>query len=392
MPLSYMEYKKDTTSNKIHLLIVCGIRSHYIKIAAMQRALATIDPSKKAKFRFTFVDVKQHYSPTLSDNFINELNLHFDYSVEHSSTNSNQIFGTILSNLCDLIDDFDDYAPVDYVVAIGDVATTAIASIAALLKRKKFIHLEAGERHKYVVGLEESCRYIADQAASILFATTKRDYLSLCEDKTVDGKQVFFSGDVVYDLIKQLPATKESSFNYIIDNTLHAFEFSEESYSLVSLHHLENLSHEVLSTCFEMIKDLGNKIVFIAHPRVRQLLAEYGINTNGVLVVDQIPYFQNLIAIKNAEYIITDSGGMQKEAYYLDKRCAVRSNEIVWESIISLGANIKFGSNRDDFKIAIDWLKENSNKSFEYNGEFGNGTAMETILNTILQIERGECI
>ena len=375
------------SKKKISLLVVSGIRSQHIKIAAMQQMLKDIEKSKVDGFSFTFVDVGQHYSPTLSDNFIDELNIHFDHRFKHAETDSNYIFGSILFNLCKLIDDYDSSFPIDYVVVYGDVATTAIASIAAIIKRKKLIHIEAGERHNALIGLEESCRYIADQAADILFATTKRDYLSLLHDASVNSKHICFSGDVVYDYIKRKTLVNCSSFQYIFDNRTYEFDFSEHNYSLVSLHHLENLSEQVLSACFETIKTLNTKVVFIAHPRVRILLELYNINTKDIILVDQIPYLQILIAIKNAKYIITDSGGIQKEAYYLNKRCVVRSDEIVWESLISIGANIKIGKSKSEFLRGIQWLKENSDLSFEYEGEFGDGNAMETILDELIKIE-----
>ena len=203
----------------------------------------------------------------------------------------------------------------------------------------------------------------------------------------IDGKHICFSGDVVYDFIKRLPSVQSSSFLYIFNNKMHTFDFSKQSYSLVSLHHLENLSENVLSVCFETIKTLETKIIFIVHPRVKKLLEQYKINTHNTILTDQIPYLQNLVAIKNAKYIITDSGGIQKEDYYLNIRCVVRSDEIVWESLIYIGANLQIGSSRSEFLRGIKWLKENSNASFDYCGEFGDGNAMEAILDELIKIE-----
>lgn len=175
---------------KIHLVFVTGIRTHYIKLYALQQELRTLNSGLLSNFSFTFIDAKQHYDSALHDDFINELNLEIDYTLEHERTDGEYLWGSMLQKLCSLYDQINDSCPIDYVVVFGDVITTVIASVAAMLKKYKLIHIEAGTRVKFGNSVEESCRKTVDHLSTMRFVSNYNDLSSL-KSEGLSGKSFF---------------------------------------------------------------------------------------------------------------------------------------------------------------------------------------------------------
>lgn len=371
---------------KITLVIIGGIRTHYIKINAIQKVISNLSSDLVNKFDITYIDAAQHYDVALTG-FVDELNIHFDYRLYHESKDSFQRLSSMFEKLGSILDKISTVKNIDYVITMGDVSTTAIASLVAITKQIKLIHIESGARIGRGNGSEEYFRTAADHLSSICFASTQMDFENLLSEGFKN--RACFSGDVIYDYIRlKIKDIDSKYFSYYISNEQNQFSCENPDYILASLHHAENLEGNTLQNLFSAIEQLGIRSIFIAHPRILKIIKNYDINTFSTIIVDRIPYLDNLCAIKNCRYIITDSGGIQREAYYFNKRCVVRSDLTVWRPIIEIGSNITVGKEKQELIDAMQWAEKNQNVTFLYNNCFGDGKAVKTILERILKEEK----
>ena len=368
--------------NPIRVLVIGGIRTHYIKINAIQRMFEGFSKEFRNQFEVIYVNAAQHYDYALTCH-IEELGVRFDYNISQPSKNSYDILSTMFTELGKLIDGFSNAAKIDYVIVMGDVATTAVSALVAAIKHIKVVHIEAGVRIKYGDGNEEYYRTVSDHSSSLCFAATLSDYNNLVKENF--GARAIYSGDIIYDFVKDYYSVYQpKEFSYILNNKKYEYALQGE-YVLASLHHVENINKETISGLFYALHDKGYHSIFIAHPRIKQFIEYNQIETYGALIVDAIPYLDNLRAIKYCKFCITDSGGIQREAYYANKRCIVRSETIIWKSILETGNNLVCGASVKDMMSALKWAEENADKNIPYNGCFGSGNAVKIIFEKILQ-------
>lgn len=377
---------------KINLVLVGGIRTHYVKLYVFQQMLEKIDSDLVSQFNFIYVDAGQHYDNVLRDNFINDLNIKFDYRILHESTCREELWGNMLKQLCYLYDEIDKYNGIDYVMVFGDVITTIIASVAAMLKNYKIVHVESGVRVDRGLNIEENCRRATDHLAKIRFTSSINDLHNLHSEGL--SKNSFFSGDIIYDYLKDISfSNSKKRIEYEYNKKKYDFILDQE-YVLISLHHMENQNTALIKNIFYAFGSMNTKVLFIVHPSVKKIIISNDINAENIISVDYINYENNLYLIKNAKYVLTDSGGIQREAYYLNKRCIVRSYQTVWEEIVKLGNNLVVGSTLEEIYKGIDWAVSNENNKCVYINSFGNGDAVYNILKIINEVNDeiiGDC-
>ena len=374
---------KEEASNKIRIIIVGGIRTHFIKINAIQKVFEKLPDKLKDRFKIYYVNVGQHYDYALTCH-IESLGVHFDYSFNHKSKEPYNILVSIFDQFGKLLDLLGNSQNIDYVVVMGDVATTAVTALAAISKSIKVVHIEGGVRIKRGKGNEEYYRTIADHSSTLCFTSTHDDYTNLINEGLKE--RAFFSGDIMYDYVKNFCKHRVfSDFKYIIDNKLKSYKIGEKPYILSSLHHVENINIDLLQNLFNVFGDINYESVFIAHPRIKNFILENKIDSKKTLVVDGIPYKENLKAISGSAFCFADSGGIQREAYYLDKRCIVCSDLTIWRSIINTGSNMHIGKTIEEIRWGVRWAESKMSMPFKYNGCFGTGQAVRIIFETILK-------
>lgn len=366
----------------INVVVVGGIRTHYIKINAIQKVLK-LYPEITDKVNVIYVDVSQHYDKALTY-FKEELDLSFDYVLHHDTTDSFGRASSIFYKVGQLFEEIGAKSKIDFVVVMGDVATTMIVAMAAVMKQLKIAHIEAGVRIARGNGIEEYYRTATDHISSVCFVSTQDDYVNL--QREAFNARAVFTGDIIYDYIKDCaPTINKKMFYYGACGELVPFNCNESDYILFSLHHVENLSYDNLQNTFTAVNRTGRRSIFIAHPRVKRLLQELSVNTYDTIIADYVPYLDNLIAIANCRFVLTDSGGIQREAFYFNKRCIVRSDLTVWQSIVNIGSNVKCDSDIDSLENAIAYAESNADKKYDCKNIFGNGTAVKTIFESLIK-------
>ena len=369
----------------MNIVVVGGIRTHYIKIHAFQTAWRRLPDEYREKMNVIYVNASQHYDDSLT-RFIDELELNFDYTLDHNSKDKYSMICSIFEGLGSVFDDINARIPIDYVVVMGDVTTTVIAAISAYFKGLKIAHIEAGARIEKANSYEERFRTIVDELSSVCFASTKADLQNLLSE---GRDNCFFSGDIIWDYLKHY------SFDTSIDTVLYrrngeeiSFDLTKE-YVLSSLHHDDNLDAEYLQQFFDVLSTYGFKCAFIAHPRVSRIIIDSDIDPHNIVIMDSLSYYDNLQLIKNSLFVITDSGGIQREAYYLNKRCIVRSNSNIWETIVDNNGSIVCDKRKQSLADAIEWANAHRFDEITYDGCFGEGEAVKQIIGVLLNQNEG---
>lgn len=365
-----------------NIVIVGGIRTHYIKINAIQKVLK-LYPHITKQVNIIYVDAAQHYDFALTG-FKQELGVEFDYVLEHDTKDPFDRVASIFKKMGALFDEIQQKTKIDYVIVMGDVATTVTVALSAVMKLLPVVHIEGGVRVARGNGPEEYYRTAADHVSSLCFASTPSDLVNLQNEGFAE--RVIFSGDIIYDYIKHYnPTTDKKTFNYGVDDKLVSFDCSKDDYVLFSLHHVENLDFDTLQNTFTAVHETGRRSIFIAHPRVKRLLKELNVNTYNSVIADFVPYLDNLIAIAHCCYALTDSGGIQRETLFFGKRSIVRSDLTIWRPIVDKGINLVCSGEMSSLKNAINTVEHDLHTNFNSEEIFGDGNAVKTIFETLIE-------
>ncbi|OGF47328.1 MAG: UDP-N-acetylglucosamine 2-epimerase [Candidatus Firestonebacteria bacterium RIFOXYC2_FULL_39_67] len=352
------------------IVSIVGARPQFVKAAVVSRAL------KKAGIKELLVHTGQHYDYKMSDIFFKELGIPKPLHLSIGSGKHGEKTGEMLEKIEKVLEKQEP----DYCLVYGDTNSTLAGALAAAKLNIKIAHVEAGLRSFNMNMPEEVNRKLTDHISSLLFCPTKTAVINLKNEGIKKG--IFVTGDVMEDslnLFLKIAEKKQKVFNLL--------KFKHKEYFLVTVHRAENTGDPVrLKSIFDaIIKYKGPEIFVIPlHPRTKKYLIAYGlyrwlINKSNLAFVDPVGYLDNLILMKNAKKILTDSGGMQKEAYMLKVPCITMRDETEWVETVKAGWNIIVGT--DKKKIAGALKAENKNKT--HPSCYGGGHASEHIVKLL---------
>ncbi len=231
----------------------------------------------------------------------------------------------------------------DYVLVVGDVNSTIACSLTAKKLHIKVIHVEAGLR-SFDMGMpEEVNRVLTDRISDLLFVTEKSGIENLRNEGVPDEK-VHFVGNVMIDSVKHyIPKTESSK---ILDD----YSLEKQKYVLVTLHRPSNVDEEnQLRKLFKLLNRIAEerKVIFPIHPRTRKNLEKFGLTDNvssSIILTDPIGYIDFLTLTRNAELILTDSGGIQEESTYLGVQCITLRTSTERPVTVDVGTNQLLGT------------------------------------------------
>ena len=348
------------------LMAIVGTRPQYIKLAPIYHAIAKMDNVK-----LIIVDTGQHYDDEMSQFILDNLEIqNIDYNLGIKETSHAIQTGRMMIGLEPLLLQH----KIDHCIVFGDTNSTISGAIVARKLKIPTSHVEAGIRMHDINMAEELNRRISDSICNYLFAPSQIAVENLNKENQM-GK-IFFSGDIMFDAVKMFQKNMSESKN------IREVIPKGTKYIFMTLHRAENVDDPViLKTTFENLKKVPYKIVFPSHPRTRKRINENNISIpNNLIILNPLPYLELLYHVKESELIITDSGGLQKEAYYLGKRSVVLFPETPWPEIEKFKAII-LASPRNIAEKVNSWIgKEIDNSERPY----GNGNSTDIILKTIL--------
>lgn len=348
------------------IITVLGARPQFIKAAPVSREL-------RKHFTEIIVHTGQHYDANMSDIFFEELNIpRPDYHLNVGSGSH----GKQTADMLEKIEEVILKEKPDYLLVYGDTNSTLAGALAAAKLHIPVVHIEAGLRSFNKKMPEEINRIMTDHVSEFLFCPTDTAIQNLHKENITHN--VLNVGDVMYDaVLYNQGLAKESS-------VLEKHGLNEKGYYLITLHRAENTDDkEKMLGIMEAFKQIPEPKVWPLHPRTKNKLASYDINLDDIpnlILIEPVGYLDMLRLEMDAKKILTDSGGVQKEAYFVNVPCVTLREETEWVETLETGANILVGS--DTAKI-LDAVAQTGELS--YPPHFGDGRTAERIAEALLK-------
>ena len=376
----------------MRIITIVGARPQIIKAAAFSRAVKSNYPNIEE----IIVHTGQHYDDNMSQIFFKELGIpkpHINLKVGSSS------HGVQTSVMVQKIEEVLLEKKPSSVIVYGDTNSTLATAIAASKIHIPIIHIEAGLRSFNKKMPEEVNRILCDHVSTLLFSPTKSGYDNLRSEgfkveinkkASLDNPNIYHCGDVMYD--------NSLYFSKISDNQskiINELSLKNEKFILATVHRNDNTDsskklNNLFDTFLEIIDKYQIQIVIPIHPRTAKMMDQLlhantkkQIKESDLLKIIPPAGFLDMIALeKNAKLIITDSGGVQKEAYFFQKPCIILRPQTEWLEIVETKSAIIANTNPEKILSATDYFLNNKNLNFP--PVFGDGNAALFIAQEIL--------
>lgn len=377
----------------IKIVTIIGARPQIIKAAAVSRAIKTHFSSTITEI---IVHTGQHYDANMSQVFFDELGIPApDYNLNVGSSSHGKQTAAMITGIEEVLMSEKPNA----IVLYGDTNSTLAGSVAASKIHVPVVHIEAGLRSYNKAMPEEVNRIMCDHVSTLLFSPTITGFNNLLREGfnkdaqapfSADNPKIYHCGDVMYD--------NSLYFSHLPDKTgmLEHLNLNRGNFILATIHRNNNTDEpERLNALFKSLNDISLKhkldVVLPLHPRTAKLLDTNltsenlgSIKANSAFKITGPASFMEMIALeKNCRMVMTDSGGVQKEAFYFEKPCVILRPETEWVELVECGAAIVSDANELAIKAAFNDL--NSRTDLKFPKLYGDGKAAEFICGQMLK-------
>lgn len=352
-------------NNMKKIVTIVGARPQFVKAAVISRLIRN---EYSDRFKEIIVHTGQHYDENMSDVFFKEMMIPKpDINLNIGSGSHGKMTGRMLEKIEEVVLE----EKPDILLVYGDTNSTIAGALAASKLHVPVAHVEAGLRSFNMKMPEEQNRILTDHISSFLFCPTETAVKNL--DKEGIKKGVFNTGDVMYDA---------SLFYEKFACPPDSIKLSDE-FALITLHRAENTdSYENLKSIVEALNESGINAIMPLHPRSKKMLEQFNLKfKENIRLIEPVGFLNMIFLEKNCNMIITDSGGVQKEAYFFKKPCITLRDQTEWVETVESGWNVLAGSDKEKIMDKISYL----NTVGEYSRFYGNGRAGVNILNNLLK-------
>ena len=385
----------------IKLVTVIGARPQFIKAATVRRAIQAFNSGRSLgrntkpnkKIQEILVHTGQHYDYLMDKVFFEELQLpHPDHHLGAGSGSHARQTGIMLERIEAVLQKEKPQG----VVVYGDTNSTLAGALTAAKLHIPVAHVEAGLRSYQRTMPEEINRLLTDHLSTLLFCPTASAVSNLEREGIKDGKKKVVKkvGDVMYDSIlyySKIAETKSTilkELGLFSSNTRHS-TLDTPHYYLATLHRAENTDNaERLGSLLKALSAIGKKapVILPLHPRTSKMIKVHRLlpKSEGLRLIDPVSYFDMLTLEKNAKAILTDSGGVQKEAYWLNVPCLTLREETEWVDIVAEGWNRLVGFETKTILKGI-YHFEKKGRSNPRPWVFGDGKASQKIVQLLVR-------
>jgi len=354
------------------LITVVGARPQFVKAAVVSRAIL----EHNSNFPENLIEEKivhtgQHYDKNMSDVFFEEMDIPrpcFTLGI------GGGLHGAMTGRQLEKIEEVLIKEKPDYVLVYGDTNSTLAGALAAAKLHIPVVHVEAGLRSFNMDMPEEINRILTDQISSLLFCPTETAIENL-KNEGFDKRpsKIHNIGDVMYDAAKfyEAKSLKPEALNE-----------QTNPFALVTIHRAENTDDlDRLRAIVSALNKLSKTMTVICplHPRTHNVIKSEGLNLDAI-VLEPVSYFEMLWLLKNCELVLTDSGGLQKEAYFFKKSCITLRDQTEWVETVKSGWNQLVGANTQNILLAV----ENVNKNLEWPELYGDGASAKKLVNILI--------
>ena len=368
------------------VVTIIGARPQFIKAATLSRAIEEYNQSLTADQEpiiEVMVHTGQHYDENMSDVFFEELDIpHPNYHLGIGSASHGAQTGRMLAEIEKVL----IKEKPDLVLVYGDTNSTLAGALAAAKLHIPIAHVEAGLRSFSRQMPEEINRVLTDHIADMLFAPTQTSVVNL-KNEGISQDKIFLVGDVMYDaaLYYSKRAAEKSRI-------LETYQLQPQQYILATIHRAENTDDPVrLRAIFDGLCQVAEEIpvVLPLHPRTREALIKeglYNLIIQSITVIPPVGYLDMVMLEKNACLVATDSGGVQKEAYFHKVPCVTIRKETEWIELLDIGCNTLVEP--DNLVTLIRTKKEYISSNHSYHS-YGDGYSARKIVNILVCMKKG---
>jgi UDP-GlcNAc3NAcA epimerase len=351
------------------VLTVLGARPQFIKAGSVSRIL-----SKNNEITEIIVHTGQHYDANMSDVFFDEMKIAKpDYFLGVGGKSHGAMTGQMIEKIEEIL----VKEKPDWVLLYGDTNSTLAGAIAASKLHIKIAHIEAGLRSFNMRMPEEVNRILTDKVSTILFCPTEAAINNLNNEGTNNTKtRVLLSGDVMQDgamFYKNLAMKPSINLN--------------ESFVLCTIHRAENTDDKNrMISIIEALNEvaINQQIILPLHPRTKAILENLTIGLSAnIQVIEPVGYLNMVWLIMNSEFVVTDSGGLQKEAFFFEKQCITLREETEWVELVDAGVNQLVGADKTKILNAFNHCFTNTSGFFDQS-IYGGGNASVRILDELV--------
>ena len=377
----------------IKIVTIIGARPQIIKAAALSRAIKNNFSSQITEI---IVHTGQHYDDNMSQVFFDELEIPLpNYNLNVGSGNHGKQTATMISAIEDVL----LIEKPNAIVLYGDTNSTLAGAMAASKIHIPVIHIEAGLRSFNKSMPEEINRIMCDHVSTLLFSPTKTGFNNLIQEGflsqnnapySIDNPKIYHCGDVMYD--NSLFFSKISDVKTSIINDL---KLKNNGFILATIHRNNNTDEPIrLNALFKSLNDISInyqlQIVLPLHPRTSNLLdrnlskdlAEAIRLNSNFKIISPVSFLEMLALEKNCCLVMTDSGGVQKEAFYFEKPCVILRPETEWIELLENGSALIADADENKIKFSFEQLIAKKDLSFPK--LYGDGNAAEFICSEII--------
>ena len=374
------------------IITIIGARPQIIKAAALSRAINT---HYTDRIQEIIVHTGQHYDDNMSQVFFDELGIpHPDYNLHVGSASH----GVQTARMTEGIEALLIKEQPDFIVLYGDTNSTLAGAVAAAKIHVPIVHIEAGLRSFNKSMPEEINRIVCDHCSTLLFSPTfagienlKREGFPINNEGpyTIDNPKVYHCGDIMYDNSLHFADIAEQKTDII-----QRLELAGKPFILATIHRDSNTDHpERLNAIFSALIQLSKEcqVVLPLHPRTSKLLKtnldealqKQLFASERIHLIPPVSFLEMIALERHAQLVMTDSGGVQKEAYFFKKPCIILRPETEWVEIVETGNAIL--ADADENRIMEAWTHFKDNPPTVFPEIFGDGHAAEFMLEQILR-------
>jgi UDP-GlcNAc3NAcA epimerase len=354
-----------------NIITIVGARPQFIKAAAVSRQLI------KAGLEEKIIHTGQHFDENMSQVFFDEMEIPkpaFNLDI-HGLTH-----GAMTGRMLEGIEKILIKEEPDGVLVYGDTNSTLAGALAASKLHIPLIHVEAGLRSFNMAMPEEINRIVTDRISNILFCPTETAVQNLQNEGLVNGAvKIIRNGDVMQDAAI-FYAEKAAEKSNILE------KINTPEFVLATIHRQENTDNQaVLSSIISGLNEINQSVPVVVplHPRTKQILKNAGLQVD-FKIIDPVGYFDMIMLLKHCSMVITDSGGVQKEAFFFRKHCITLREQTEWVELVNHNFNILAGSDNTKLKQAFEYF---CNKQSDFSVDlYGGGNAAVRIAEELVKV------
>jgi len=365
---------------------VVGARPQFVKLSPLCRAIAEHNAQNPScAIEHQIIHTGQHYDRDVAGVFFDQMEIpapNFNLGVGSGSP------GTQLARMLARMESIVAAMHPDWVIVYGDTNSTLAGALLAARLNIPLAHVEAGCRSGQISQPEEQNRIVADQLSQMLFPASEHDAKNLCREGIATPgdplrRRSILAGDILFDALLQNSVIAEQR----AEEHLRSLGIQSKEFYLLTIHRAQNTDEpERLHSICKAASSLDLPVLFPVHPRTKKILEREGISLNGnIVTVPPQGYLEMITVESHARMILTDSGGVQKEAFYLRVPCVTLREQTEWTETLELGANQLAGASYDKILSAVQAPPAADWQSCQ---PYGDGTAAKKIVAELASIPR----